>query len=214
MGEKYNFEFEIGGDLALFKQPEASPFHVSYPFPTLSAIEAWVKNCGFVYGAYPVIEKLQICRPVKMYRYHFQNTGIGRNIKNVKNGNADIHLAVCLQDVCYKVNGYFINDNKRLRTGAYRHVTTNPAHMYQCLFNRNMARGRWRVNPYLGWNEMVANYFGPLRQSEKVNCDLNMAVANMMVKTYDGFSGGNWQARREPFVEVINGEVNYAQFYR
>lgn len=212
MGMRYPFEFEIAGPLAIFNQPEASPFYLSYPAPTISCVEAWIKNTAYLDGALPVIQTVKICRPTKYYRYNFENTGTGRYKPNVTNGDADIHLAICLEDVRFQVAGYFENS----RIFRKDRITTNPAHCYQRMFKRNLRRGRCRQSPHLGWKEFQASYFGPVLPDTKPE-NINTFLVDMIARPFGAFSskspGANNPPRRIKLLQITNGTINYEPFY-
>lgn len=208
---KYTFSFEIAGDIALFNQPKASPFSVTYPIPTLSAVESWIKAVSFVYGAEPVVEKLNICSPIKTWRYSYLNTTDMRNDGNKRKNAPDIMSEVCLTDVCYQIFGFFVNNGKIRQDITAKNTpgySNNPAHFYHDTFKRNLRRGRYRQVPYLGHKEFMSDYIGPLRIETKIQEDINLKVDDMLIKTFSGFTAGEFLPLMRS-VEVKNGVVIY-----
>ena len=207
----YPFSFEIAGQLALFANPTASPNYVSYSFPTLSAVEGWIKSIAHVASAQSIVEKVTICRPIRFHQHMFNNTGFGRKEINIKAGNSEQYRAFCLVDVTYQVDAY--TERSRDFPKEYNEVARkiNSAHHLQEKLLQRIAYGVTYNIPFLGWREFTTSYFGPKRKNTQV-FPISMEQ-KMLIKPFTKYTDGVWNPVFDT-VKAENGVVYYGDLAR
>jgi CRISPR-associated protein Cas5d len=182
------------------------PSYTTYPIPTISAAEGWVKSIGRIMTAQAVIDEVEICSPLRYGRFMFNNRGQGRKAGQV---GADQHVVTFLQEVCYKVYGHCLPFNAGEKYSQFRH---NASHHYQDLLMRKIKKFHYNSNPYLGWKEFYPSYFGPLREETKRQFGMSFTVKGMLLRTFNNFQCGFF-APKFADVEVQDGVIEYSKFY-
>ena len=211
MLKRYPFSFEIAGRLAIFRNPTSSPNSTSYPVPTISAIEGWIKSISMIPTAQAIVESVHICAPFKYVQLVFNNTTSSRKMVNIKAGNTEQYSAYCLSDVCYQVNAYTERAPEIPKAYAQYDNRDNTAHFYQERLLSRIENGQSYSIPFLGWREFTSNYFGVIRPETKT-FEIDLEI-NMLVKTFSRFFRGEWKPVFDT-VKVKQGIIHYGDMAR
>jgi CRISPR-associated protein Cas5d len=179
---------EIAGDTAMWTRPDTGDCPISYPIPTKSAVKAIFES--ILFGPNSIVNPLRvdICTPVQYHSYHTNYGGPLRQGSAIKGGNSFQLLATVLVNVCYRLYAEII-PNKQKESLSERSLqwdkrTTSPGHAYQDIFNRRLKRGQCYSIPFLGWKEFTPAYFGPFRDTTKVQTDFTTTISSMLREVF------------------------------
>ena len=162
----YPIQMEIAGPTAMWTRPDTGDCPVSYPVPTFSAVRYIFQSVLWGQAVEIIPRQVDICAPLQFHTYNMNYGGPLRKPSIIKTGGGYQLLATVLTDVRYRLFADVVevpvSDAESERTKAWRRRTKSPAHAYQEIFDRRLARGQCFHTPFLGWKEFVATYFGPL----------------------------------------------------
>lgn len=191
---EYPIQMEIAGPTALFSRPDTGDSPSSYPLPTYSAVKAMFESVLWGPAVEIIPQKVEICAPIQWHSYAFNYGGPLRKADAIKNNNNYQMFATVLVDVCYRLYALavpnFKKDDLPLNAKKWDGNTTAPGHAYQAMFNRRLEKGQSFAGLFLGWREFTPSYFGPFRESTKVQSDMpDIAVPSMMRQVFsEGFN--------------------------
>jgi len=210
--DTHEVHLEIEGMTAMWTRADTGDSPVSYPAPTYSAVKGIFESVLWLKTAEVVPQQVEICSPIVFHNYTTNYGGPLRKSK-VKEGSYQL-VATVLINVCYKLHAIVINDwnaEKFIQSSDKKRKTTNAAHAYKAIFQKNLERGLFYTMPCLGWKEFVPSYVGPLRQETTPQSDINLTIPSMF-KT--GFPNGKYTAWQPVFtrdVHIVDGVLTYAQ---
>lgn len=168
----YSIQMEISGSTAMWTRPDTGDAPVSYPVPPWSAAKGIFESIVRLETVEIVPTRVEICAPVVYHSYVTNYGGPLRNSIAIKKGNSYQLLATVLINVCYRLYAEIIpaKYNRSLSEKALKqkNMGFNDRHAYQEIFNRRLRQGQCHDIPFLGWREFVPDYFGPFRDSTKV----------------------------------------------
>lgn len=201
---------EISGPLAMFARPDTGGTPTSYPVPTWSACKGMFEAVAFFSTGNAWINPLrvEVCRhrdqpggDVRVQRYTTNYGGPLRKSSVIRSGSSFQLFATVLADVCYRIHGEVVGDERR--------NGTNPRHHLQHLFERRLKKGQTFRTPALGWKEFTASYWGPFRDEYVVDEALNLDIPSMLYRVWDG-PGGAYAPTFRQNVEVRKGVLSFA----
>ena len=195
----YPVSFEVEGPAAMFTRSDTGSSPVSYPAPTKSALKSMFECVAFSKEAYFEPQRVEICFPIVFHKY---STNYGGPFR--KSGTVNFQLfATVLENVCYKVYGVIL---------AYTppRIEENPQHKLQEVFLRRLTVGQLFTTPYLGWKELVPNYFGPIRDTTKADESINITIPSMLSTMYTHPTYGDVSPCFKQNVRIERGVMFYA----
>lgn len=198
MEKRYQVEFEVQGYAAMFTRPDTGAAPVSYPAPTYSAVKGMFESVVMLKSAYIKPIKVEICKPIIYHRYYNNYRG---PLRKANTPNFQL-TATVLSDVCYKIYG-IVEEIEKAPNG------NNHLHALQEMFIRRLRLGRFYYTPCLGWKEFVPSYFGPLRNTTKVDKTINLFIPSMLYSMFDAPRSGNVRPLFKQNVRIVEGVLNY-----
>lgn len=197
----------------MWTRPDTGDSPVSYPAPTRSAVKGIFESILWGPSVEIVPTKVEICSPLIFHSYQTNYGGPLRKSSVVKTGGGFQLLATVLIDVCYRIYAHVERTNRadQLPETAklWSRKTSSPGHAHQAIFNRRLNRGQCFATPCLGWKEFAPSYFGPFRESTRIETPLNTVIPSML---YDVFPNGyqsEVDATYRQNVPIVNGELHY-----
>lgn len=215
MPNSHQIEMEIAGNTAMWTRPDTGDCPVSYPAPTYSSIEGIFKSIlwGSVVQIIPI--KVEICAPIQYHNYHTNYGGPLRKAKLIKSGDSFQLLATVLTDVCYKLYAEVapISKEEKIRipdkAKQWDKRTTSPGHAYRDIFYRRLERGQCFTIPFLGWKEFTPNYFGSLRETSKIQSEINITIPSMLREVFSNGYASQCAPVFDSNVKIINGVLTF-----
>ncbi|MDR1947764.1 MAG: hypothetical protein LBQ38_00035 [Spirochaetaceae bacterium] len=184
----YSVEMEIAGDTAMWTRVDTGDAPVTLPVLTFSAAKAIFESILLGQNTTVVPTMIEICAPLRYHSYHTNYGGPLRQTKSIAGGNSYQLLATVLIDVCYRLYADIVPNKKREclseRSLQWDKKTTSPGHAYQDIFNRRLSRGQCYSIPFLGWKEFAPSYFGPFRETTRVQTDLTVKIPSMLRQVF------------------------------
>jgi len=187
---KYKVQLEIAGNTAMWTRPDTGDCPVSYPAPTYSAVKGIFESILWGPAVQILPTKVEICAPLQYHNYQTNYGGPLRKSGVVATGGGFQLLATVLIDVCYRMYAEVVpiskNNKERIPNGARKWdgKTTSPGHAYQDIFYRRLKRGQCFTMPCLGWKEFVPDYFGPFREKNQVQVEINTGLPSMLREVF------------------------------
>jgi len=120
-------------------------------------------------------------------------------------------------DVCYRlyadIEPVVRNNTKVLPQAAisWDKKTTAPGHAYQEIFKRRLSRGQCFAIPFLGWKEFGPRYFGPFRESTKIQSDFETTIPSLLREVFPTGFQSDVIYRFDQNVAVRNGVLEYSK---
>ncbi|MDY6990039.1 MAG: CRISPR-associated protein Cas5 [Thermodesulfobacteriota bacterium] len=211
----YEIVLEISGNTAMWTRPDTGDCPVSYPAPTYSAAKGIFESILWGPAVQVVPKKVEICTPVQYHNYQTNYGGPLRKPGVIAGGGGFQLLATVLIDVCYRlyaeVSPIPRSVKKRVPDKARRwdKKTTSPGHAYRDIFNRRLKRGQCFTLPFLGWKEFGPSYFGALRDTTKVQSDINMVIPSMLREVFSDGYASKCAFTYEQDVEITAGVMEF-----
>jgi CRISPR-associated protein Cas5d len=188
MSRFYTIEMEVAGDTAMWTRVDTGDAPVTYPAPTYSAVKAIFESILLGQNSMVVPIKTEICAPLQYHSYHTNYGGPLRQTKSIAEQNNYQLIATVLINVCYRFYAEIIPNRKKEglseKTLSWDKKTTSPCHAYQDIFRRRLLRGQCYSIPFLGWREFTPSYFGPFRETTKVQADLTIKIPSMLREVF------------------------------
>ena len=216
MGKGYEVAMEISGNTAMWTRPDTGDCPVSYPAPTYSAAKGIFE--ALLWG--PVVQiiptKVEICAPVQYHNYQTNYGGPLRKAKVMDGGGGFQLLATVLIDVCYRLYAEVspvpgtAKGRVPDRAWQWEGKTTSPGHAYRDIFDRRLKRGQCFTIPFLGWKEFGPNYFGPFRETTKVQTDVNMAIPSMLREVFSEGYASKCAFTYDQDVKITKGVMEFS----
>jgi len=184
----HTIQMEIAGDTAMWTRPDSGDCPVSYPAPTYSAVKAIFESVllGFKSEVRPT--RVEICAPLEYHPYYTNYGGPLRQSKAIEGGNSFQLLATVLVNVCYRLYADVAPNqaerNLSEKTVNWDKRTTSPEHAFTDIFNRRLKRGQCYAIPCLGWREFTPSYFGPFRETTRVQADFETAIPSLLRQVF------------------------------
>ncbi|MCE5333685.1 MAG: CRISPR-associated protein Cas5 [Desulfobacteraceae bacterium] len=214
-GKTYEIEMEIAGNTAMWTRPDTGDCPVSYPAPTYSAVKGIFEAVLWGPAVQIVPTKVKICAPIQYHNYQTNYGGPLRKAKIMEQGASFQFLATVLIDTCYKLYAEVsaisgsskgrIPDKARQWDGK----TSSPGHAYKAIFNRRLQCGKCFTIPFLGWKEFGPSYFGPCRETTKVQGDINMVIPSMLRECFSKGYGSECDFTYAQKVRITNGVMEF-----
>lgn len=202
--KNYQVQMELQGPTAMWTRPDTGSALVSGPIPTFSASKGLFESIARLKSAYIRPTRVEICAPLKTYRYTTNySQGPLRKGSQIRGGDAFQLPAVVLANVCYRLYGEV--EEATPAPGA-----TNHRHALQEMFNRRLQKGQCFRPVCLGWSEFLASYWGPFRDSTKIESSINLTVPTMLHSVFDLAVAGKVAPRFVQNVKIENGVLEYA----
>jgi CRISPR-associated protein Cas5d len=208
----HTLNLEVAGPLAMFARPDTGSTPVSYPVPTYSAAKGIFEAVARMGQIYIKPIKVEICRPVRFYRYVTNYGGPLRKHKQFKDGNNYQLYANVLVDVCYRLYAELVlkqlstrglgRSEKRPRSGIEKDWTK----IFKSRFDERLASGQTYYTPCLGWKEFVPSYCGPLRKDTRPDTSVNLLMPSLLHEMWED------KQLKPKFVqnwEIVNGVMSY-----
>jgi CRISPR-associated protein Cas5d len=184
----YLIEMEIAGDTAMWTRPDTGDSPVTYPAPPYSATKASFESILLGQNSTVVPLKTEICSHLQYHSYHTNYGGPLRQTKSIAGGNSYQLLATVLINVCYRFYAEVVPNKKKdglsEKTLSWDKRTTSPCHAYQAIFYRRLRQGQCYSIPFLGWKEFTPSYFGPFRETTRVQTDLTIKIPSMLRQVF------------------------------
>jgi CRISPR-associated protein Cas5d len=204
--KKYEVSMEIAGEFAMFTNPATGSAPVSYPGPTYSAVKGIFESIARFTNAYIRPTRVEICSPIK-YKQHIENyNGPLRHDRSRKGNTPQQIVKVILINVCYKLYGE-IQDIPNTERKPFNHL-----HALQNIFYRKLRQGKVFHTPFLGLKEFEPNYYGVLRDTTKIQTDINLTIPSMLVSPFAkdvSIGEPNLTSRFVQNVKIINGVLDF-----
>lgn len=89
--------------------------------------------------------------------------------------------------------------------------TTSPAHAYADIFERRLKRGQCFTIPFLGWKEFAPDYFGPFRDSTRVQADINLVIPSMLREVFSEAYAAQCTFSYEQDVRIAAGVLEFSK---
>jgi CRISPR-associated protein Cas5d len=201
---KYPVQLEIAGPAAMWTRPDTGGAFTSYPAPTFSAAKGIFEAIARLKSAYIRPTRVEICRPVQYHRYATNYRGPLRKSNQLKKDASYQLIAVILVDVCYRLYGI-------VDEATPPPVGTNHLHALQEIFSRRLSKGQCFAVPSLGWKEFTPSYWGPFRETTRVEADLNVEIPSMLHSVFDKPIAGGWGPSFVQNAHIEKGVLTYAQ---
>lgn len=214
--KRYEISMEITGSTAMWTRPDTGDSPVSYPAPTYSAVKGMFE--AILWG--PAIQinpqKVEICAPLVYHTYHTNYGGPLRKSSVFKSGGGFQFLSTVLVDVCYRLYAEVeavgrTAKNLPQSAKSWDQKTTSPGHAHQSIFNRRLHRGQCYYVPNLGWREFVPSYFGPFRETTRVQNEINTVIPSMLREVFPHGYQSNVDARYDQNIKIENGTLVFPQ---
>lgn len=211
----YPISLEISGPTAMWTRPDTGDAPVSYPVPTWSAAKGIFESIVRLETVEIVPTMVEICAPIVYHNYVTNYGGPLRNSDAMKKGNSYQLLATVLINVCYRLYAEIMpaEHNRPLSEKALQQKNKgfNDRHACQEIFNRRLKQGQCHDIPFLGWREFAPDYFGPFRESTRVE-EHKETLPSFLFDVFD--SVGNIKPTYVPDEEnrtIINGRLKYVK---
>jgi CRISPR-associated protein Cas5d len=201
--KNYSVEMEVEGPTAMWARPDTGSAVVSGIAPTWSAAKGMFESIARLKSAYIRPTRVEICAPLKTYRYTTNYQGPLRKSSQIRGGDAFQMPAVVLANVCYRLYG-------EIEEATAAPGLTNHRHALQEMFNRRLQNGQCFRPVCLGWSEFLASYWGPLRELTKVESSINVTIPSMLHSVFDQAVAGKVAPRFIQSAEIKNGVLEYA----
>ena len=203
MEKEYNVEIEIAGSAAMFTRPDTGSSPVSYPAPTFSAAKGIFESIARLKSAYIRPMRVEICAPIQYQRYTTNYGGPLRKSNQISGGNSYQLIATILVDVCYRIYGMVEEIYKPTD------VKTNHLHHLKEMFEWRRDRGKCYHVPCLGWKEFTPSYFGPFRDSTKIEETIEKEeIPSMLFSVFN--TEGQYRPVYKQNVLITKGVLIYA----
>lgn len=190
----YEVHLEISGPTAMWARPDTGDCPVSYPAPTYSATKGIFESILWGPAVQIVPTKVEICAPVQYHNYQTNYGGPLRKSGVIKGGGSFQLLATVLTDVSYRLYAKVVPINKTMKKRIpnsamqWDEKTTSPGHAYKDIFNRRIKRGQCFTIPFLGWKEFAPSYWGELKETTRIQSDVNLVIPSMLREVFsDGY---------------------------
>ncbi len=213
----YQVELEIAGPTAMWTRPDTGDCPVSYPAPTYSAVRGIFESILWGPAVQIIPTKVEICAPLQYHNYQTNYGGPLRSSESMKKGSGYQLLATVLIDVCYRLYAEITpvarEAKLRITDGAvsWDKKTTSPGHAYKDIFNRRVRRGQCFCIPFLGWKEFGPSYFGPLRESTKVETAINTIIPSMLRNVFSDGYASETRFTFDQNVNIANGVLDFSR---
>jgi CRISPR-associated protein Cas5d len=190
VGRGHEIEMEISGNTAMWTRPDTGDCPVSYPAPTYSAVKGIFESILWGPAVQIIPQKVEICAPVQYHNYQTNYGGPLRKTRVIAGGGGFQLLATVLTDVCYRLYAEArpipgpAKERVPDKARQWDRKTTSPGHAYGDIFNRRLKGGQCFTIPFLGWKEFGPSYFGPFRESTRLQTDINMVIPSMLREVF------------------------------
>ncbi len=208
----YEIKLEISGRTALWTRPDGM-LPVSYPAPTSQACKGIFESICYLESVEVIPTCCEICAPLSYRRYVTNYAGPSREPRDFKRGSPFQHIAVVLENVCYRLHARVETrppDKRNQRSAKY---TENCAHFYKLRFDARVERGQCFDMPFLGWQEFLPDYFGRFRPGTERCTSANETIPSL----FHGFTwsglGSRYDDTKRIFrynVRIKDGRLLYA----
>ena len=211
MKKKYQVQFEIAGENAMFTRPDTGSSFVSYPAPTFSAAKGMFESIVRLKSAFIKPVKVEICKPIKFQQYTTNYGGPLRKLDQITKGNSYQLKAMILTDVCYRIYGVIeeLQDFYIDKQGNKLKINYNHIHYLQDKFNRRLKKGKCHYTPCLGWKEFIPTYFGCFREETKIETSINEYIPSMLYSPFDKLIEGTTEAIYKQNIWIKEGVLIY-----
>jgi CRISPR-associated protein Cas5d len=201
--KSYRVSLEMEGPAAMFTRPDSGASPISYPIPTYSAAKGIFEAVARLKSAYIKPTKVEICKPIRFEKYTTNYGGPLRKPDQIKKKAAYQLPATILVDVCFKLYG--VVEEMTLAPDRNNHL-----HALQEIFIRRLKRGQSYYTPVLGWKEFIPSYFGPIREKNLVQKNINQIIPSLLHSVFDEPVSGTYKPEFRQNVKIREGVFEYA----
>ena len=209
--ESYPISLEISGPTAMWTRPDTGDSPVSYPVPTWSAAKGIFESIARIESVEIVPTRAEICAPLVYHNYVTNYGGPLRKSSIMPYGSYQL-LATVLINVCYRLYAEVrsARHNRQLSEEAqfYKNKEINMLHACQDIFDRRLLRGQCYDIPFLGWREFAPDYFGPFRDSSKVEESIYLILPSFLHSVFEPSGERNPKYQQDKKIE--KGGLEYA----
>ena len=198
--KKYPISIEVSGRLAMFSRPDTGSERKSYIAPPMSAAKGLLESIFFYEYTNVIPVAVKICSKPVFMDYSYTYGGLLRKSDLISSGDSQKIKESVLENVRYQIFAM-------VETAKY-HPVHNPAHAHQAQFMRNIAKSACRKTPFLGREEMVCDYWGPLLPDTSP-VDINKVIPCMLRSVFDKKKNGSVNPSYLLDVEVSGGILEY-----
>jgi CRISPR-associated protein Cas5d len=209
--KKYEIALEIAGATAMWTRPDTGDCPVSYPIPTYSAAKGIFESIIRFETVDIVPSIVEICSPIVYHNYVTNYGGPLRKSAIMPNGSYQL-LATVLINVCYRLYAEIkptkhkpLLSEKALQQ---KNKGFNDRHACQEIFNRRLKQGQCHDVPFLGWREFALDYYGPFRDTTKVEGSVNLTLPSLLHSVFEPSGYKNPKYKQDKKIE--NGGLVYA----
>lgn len=183
----YEIRLEISGRTALWTRPDGM-LPVSYPAPTFQACKGIFESICYLDSVEVIPTACEICAPLSYRKYVTNYAGPSRERRDFERGSPFQHIAVVLENVCYRLYARLETRPLHKRNPRSANYVENCAHFYKVRFDARVECGQCFDIPYLGWQEFLPTYFGKGRPGTE-RC---LSVDEMIPSFFHSFA---WSGR-------------------
>jgi CRISPR-associated protein Cas5d len=207
MNEEYNICMEVSGNTAMWTRPDTGDSPVSYPVPTYSAAKGIFEAILWLETVEIVPRKVEICTPIVYHNYSTNYGGLLRKSAIISTGDSFQLIATVLINVCYRF--YAELRHRGVGDKEKRNIHFNDLHACHDIFNRRLERGQCHDIPFLGWREFVPDYFGPFRETTRVEECINLILPSLLHSVFE--SSGQRTPVFSHDINIVNGRLAYVE---
>ena len=209
--KKYEIAIEIAGATAMWTRPDTGDCPVSYPIPTFSAAKGIFESVVRFETVDIVPTIVEVCAPIVYHNYVTNYGGPLRKTSIMPNGSYQL-LATVLINVCYRLYAEIRTSehNRPLSEKALyqKNKGFNDRHACQEIFIRRLKQGQCHDIPFLGWREFIPEYFGPFRDTTKVEESVSLILPSFLYSVFERSGKRNPKYKQDKKIE--NGGLVYA----
>jgi CRISPR-associated protein Cas5d len=215
--KSYEVKMEISGNTAMWTRPDTGDCPVSYPAPTYSAVKGIFEALLWGPAVQIIPTKVEICAPIQYHNYQTNYGGPLRKPKVIAGGGSFQFLATVLIDVSYRLYAKVlpvtgpIRDRVPVKARQWDEKTTSPGHAYRAIFERRLQRGQCYTIPFLGWKEFGPSYFGPFRESTRIQSDINTVIPSMLREVFPDGYASQCAFAYEQDVKIAEGVLEFSK---
>jgi CRISPR-associated protein Cas5d len=207
MNRGYNISMEISGKTAMWTRPDTGDSPVSYPVPTYSAAKGIFEAILRLETVEIVPKIVEICAPIIYHNYSTNYGGPLRKSAIMSTGDSFQLIATVLINVCYRLYAELrLNEGMDKTT---RDIHFNDLHAWHDIFNRRLERSQCHDIPFLGWREFVPDYFGPFRETTRVEESINLLLPSFLRSVFE--PSGQKNPVFDHDSKIINGRLAYVE---
>jgi CRISPR-associated protein Cas5d len=210
--KQYEITLEISGRTALWTRPDGT-LPVSYPAPTFQACKGIFESICYLHSVEVIPTACHVCAPLSYRKYATNYAGPSREKRDFDRGSPFQHIAVVLENVCYRLFARAQTRPRNRRNPRAVDYAENCAHFYKVRFDARVQRGQCFDIPFLGWREFLPDYFGKFRPATKRCVSVDETIPSLFHAFAWSGCGSRYDDMRPIYrynVRIDKGELIYA----